>query len=156
MTRDEMLFILWHTAVLCLAGVAIVLGYADVLLGGVREIIVAIMVGLYLLGVVLSAVRMREFRRGVTTEHAAHQIDGIETIGLLIPLVGLCGTIGGLIIGTSGVTEDSLANGTGGLVVFFIAGLSVALWATLVGTALNAVLMVGTRFVSNVAHNHAR
>lgn len=155
MTRDETLFVLWHAAVIGLAALAVVLGWADVLLGGVREIVVAIMAGLYALGVALSAVRMRQFRRGVTQWHAAHQIDGIETIGLLIPLVGLAGTVGGLIIGTSGVTADSLANGSGQMVASFIGGLSIALWATLMGTVLNAVLMVGTRFVSNVAHNHA-
>ena len=83
MTRDETLFVLWHAAVIGLA--------ALVVLGGRTCCWVACADRRGDHGWSLcarrgpSAVRMRQFRRGVTQWRAAHQIDSIETIGLLIP-----------------------------------------------------------------------
>jgi hypothetical protein len=151
MTRDEMLFALWNTAVLGLAALAIVLGYAEPVLHSGREVAVAVMGGLYALGVALSAIRIRQFARGVAQDDAEHQLDGIALVGELVFYVGLLGTVGGM---ASGLIGFGAATDQAAGAPILLGGVGLGLSSMFVGVALNMALTIGARFVANVAHNH--
>ena len=136
-TRDRTLFVLWHSAVLGLIAVAVVLGWTAPLLASGREVALAAMGALYVLGVILSAVRLR----GATP----HQLDGIALVGSLLFYCGLLGTVGGIAGGLVGF--DGTPEGTARL----LAGVGTGLSSMFVGVFLNVALMVGARFVANVA-----
>jgi hypothetical protein len=140
MTRDEMLFALWNTAVLGLAALAIVLGYAEPVLHSGREVAVAVMGGLYALGVALSAIRIRQFARGVAQDDAE-----------LVFYVGLLGTVGGM---ASGLIGFGAATDQAAGAPILLGGVGLGLSSMFVGVALNMALTIGARFVANVAHNH--
>ena len=151
MTKDECCFVLWHVAVLGLAALAVVLGWAEPFLHSGRETAIAVMGGLYLLGVVLSAMRIWHFARGVGSHDAEHQLDGIALVGELVFYTGLLGTVGGIASGLIGFgsTADPAA-----ATAALLGGVGLGLNSMFLGVALNVALTVGARFVANVAHKH--
>ena len=66
-------------------------------------------------------------------------------------LFGLIGTVTGFIIALSGVDPQNAANVTsiGPMISTLIAGMSVALYTTLVGSVLNVWLMVNYRLLAS-------
>jgi hypothetical protein len=151
MTRDETLFVLWNFTVLGLAALAVILGYAEPVLHSGREVAVAVMGGLYLLGVALSAIRIRQFAGGVAPDDAEHQLDGIALVGELVFYAGLLGTVGGMASGLIGFATAT--DQTAGTAVL-LGGVGLGLSSMFLGTALNMALTIGARFVANVARNH--
>jgi hypothetical protein len=147
MTRDPALFVLWHSSVIGLSAVAVVLGWADPLLASGREIALAVMVALYILGVVLSTLRLREFLAVEELWYARHKMDGIYLVGSLLFYAGLLGTVGGIASGLIGF--DGSAEGTARL----LDGVGLGLSSMFVGVFLHVALMVGARFVANVAES---
>lgn len=152
MNRNVALFTLWHSAVLGLAAVAVVLGWAEPLLHSGREVALAAMGCLYVLGVALSAVRLRQFVGEpdvLVLVNAPHQLEGIDLIGRLLFYAGLLGTVGGIasgLVGFGGVGDPAAASAR------LLAGVGLGLTSMFVGVALHVALMVGARFVANVAY----
>ena len=147
--RNVVLFTLWHVTVLGLAAITVAMGYAAPLLHSGREVAIAVMGALYVLGVALSAIRMREFMHGSLDRD--HQLDGIALVSELVFYAGLLGTVGGIAGGmvTFGSTTDPEA-----ATAALMAGVGLGLSSMFVGVALNVALTVGARFVANVAHGH--
>ena len=81
----------------------------------------------------------------------SHRIGGIRQIANSLILFGLIGTVTGFIIALSGVDPQNAANVTsiGPMVSTLIAGMSVALYTTLVGSVLNVWLMVNHRLLAS-------
>jgi hypothetical protein len=145
MNRNAALFVLWHSAVVGLAAVAVVLGWAAPLVASGREVALAAMLALYVLGVVLSTYRLREFLAADELWYLRHKMDGIALVGSLLFYAGLLGTVGGIAGGLIGF--DGSAASTARL----LDGVGLGLSSMFVGVALNIALMVGARFVENVA-----
>ena len=81
----------------------------------------------------------------------SHRIGGIRQMANCLILFGLIGTVTGFIIALSGVDPQNAANVTSiePMISTLIAGMSVALYTTLVGSVLNVWLMVNNRLLAS-------
>ncbi|MFO1069163.1 MAG: MotA/TolQ/ExbB proton channel family protein [Geminicoccaceae bacterium] len=83
----------------------------------------------------------------------ANRIAGIRHAANLLVMLGLIGTVLGFIMALGGVDADSAgdASSVGPMVSSLVAGMSVALYTTLVGSVLNVWLMLNYRLLEGGA-----
>lgn len=79
----------------------------------------------------------------------SHRITPVRHIATMLVLMGLIGTIVGFIIALSGVNQDAVtdAGAIGPMIATLLHGMAMALFKTLVGSALNLWLMVDYRLL---------
>ena len=150
MRRDESIFVLWHTSVLGLVAVAVQMGWAAPLLGSGRELVAAIIGGLYALGVILSGALLWRLAHG-DVPFVMRRLRGIDQVTWTVVMIGLAGTFYGVVVGTSnmGAAADG-ADAAVRVVGTMGQALGLGFTATLFSIVATIALRIGRHFVGNV------
>ena len=146
------MFYLWNVFVLGLAATAVMLGWSDQLLHSGREAVVVVIGGLYLLSVALSCRVIAQHKHWVPL-YTTRRVAGVDLVTRVVVLVGLAGTIYGVVVGTSSMGAAS-GGDTTAAVGALGAALGLGFTATLVSVLAAIAMLVSRHFLGNVVAHH--